>query len=94
MYLTLRVYVKFHTDTHNIDGGENGTEREVHSLPHTRRAAGPADYGGAAGALEGCCGASGSIWPGEELCGFCFTKDSCFRWMEYAEISRVREITH
>ena len=86
--------VKFHIDTHNIDGGENSTERGVHTLPHTRRAAGPVDNDGAAGALKGHCGASRSFWPGEELCGFCFTIDGCFRWMEYAEISRVREITH
>ena len=79
MYMTLRVYVKFRTDTHNIDGGENGTERGVHTLPHSRQAAGPVDYDGAAGALDGSCGASGSIWPGEELYSFCFTIDGCFR---------------
>ena len=68
-----------HTDTHNIDGGEVGTEREVHTLPHTRRTAGPADYGGAARAAEGLSGASRSIRPGEKPRGLCFTRDSCFR---------------
>ena len=66
-----------HTDTHNIDGGEVGTEREVHTLPHTRRATGPADYGAAARAAEGLSGASRSIRPGEKPCGLCFTRDSC-----------------
>ena len=39
-------------DTHSVDGGERGTEREVHIFPHTRQTAGPADHSGGAGAQE------------------------------------------
>ena len=70
--LSIRIIAKndvFHIDTHNIDGGERGAERGVHTLPHTRQAADPVDYGGGVGAAEGLGGASRSIWPGEELCG-------------------------
>ena len=73
-------------DTHNIDGSERGTERGVHTLPHTRQAAGPVDYGGGVGAAKRLDGASRSIWPGEELCGFCITKE-CFSWM-YGDVER------
>ena len=60
-------------DTHSVDGGERGTEREVHIFPHTRQTAGPADHSGGAGAAEGLGGASRSIWPGKKPCGLCIT---------------------
>ena len=79
MFITLKVYAKIHADSYSIDGGEVGTEREVHTLPHTRQATDSANYGGAAAAAEGHSGASRSIWPGEELCGLSFTQDGCCR---------------
>ena len=81
-----------HTDTHNIDGGEVGTEREIHTLPHTRRATGPADYGAAARAAEGLSDASRSIRPGEKpWVSASHVKTAAagmVRWNEYGEISR------
>ena len=73
-------------DTHNIDGSERGTERGVHTLPHTRQAACPVDYGGGTGAMEGLGGASWSIWPGEELCGLCITSKCCRHGIRWAYI--------
>ena len=68
-------------DTHNIDGGERSTERGVHTLPHTRRATGPVDYGKGGGAADRVGGASRSIWPEEKLCGLCFTESGSYRYM-------------
>ena len=81
-YITLNITYDWisHIETHNIDGGKRSTQRGVHTLPHTRRATGPADYGGGVGAAEGLDGVSRSIWPGEELCGLCITEASCCRY--------------
>ena len=63
--------------THSVDSGKRGTERGIHTVPHTRWTAGPADHGGDVGTGEGLGGASESIWPGEEACGLCITPPSC-----------------
>ena len=81
MYITLNIthakmlILDLPQYTYSTNGGERGTERGVHTLPHTRQAAGPVDYGGGVGATEGMGGASRSIWPGEELCGLCITEE-------------------
>ena len=74
VYIALKT---IHIDTYNIDGGERGTERGVHTFPHTRQGAGPVNYGGGTGAAERLGGASQSLWPGEKLCGLCITEE-CF----------------
>ena len=66
-------------DTHNVDGAEGSTERGVHTLPHTRRAAGPVDYGEGGGAVGRMDGASRSTWPEEKLCGLCLTESGSYR---------------
>ena len=66
--------ISYAVGTHSVDGGERGTEREVHIFPHTRWTASPADHGGGgAGAVEGPGGASRSIWPGKKTSGLCIT---------------------
>ena len=76
------------TITHRIDGGERGTKRQIYTLPNTRQTAGPVDYGGGVvGAAEGPGGASRSVRPREEVCGFSMTvctTSSC----RYGEINR------
>ena len=54
-------------------GGERGTERNVYTLPNTRRAAGSVDHGGGVGAAEGLGGASRSVRPQEKVCSFSIT---------------------
>ena len=66
-------------DTHNIDGTEGNTERGLHTLPHTRQAAGPVDYGECGGAADRLGGASRSIWPEEKLCGLFITISRSYR---------------
>ena len=65
--------------THGIDRGKRGTERGVHTVPHTRQTAGSADHGGGVGTAEGPVGASKCIWPGEKLCGLFIADDICCR---------------
>ena len=67
-------------DAHKIDGGKRSTQRGIHTLPHTRRVAGPVDYSGGVRAAEGLDGVSRSFWPGEELSGLCITEPSCCRY--------------
>ena len=64
-------------ETHSVDGGERGTESEVHTLPHTRGTAGSADHGGGGGTTKGLGGASKSKLPEEKLCGLCITSKCC-----------------
>ena len=74
-----KVYAKIHTETHSVDGGKWGTESEVHTVPHTRQTAGPADQSGGVGTAEGLGGASESIRPGEKPCGLSIADDICCR---------------
>ena len=69
----------YHSETHSVDGGERGTESEVHTVPHTRQTAGSADHGGGVGTLEGSGSASKSVGPEEEPCGLCSADDICCR---------------
>ena len=78
-YITSKVCAEIHTETHSVDGGERGTESEVHIFPHTRQTAGPADQSGGVGTAEGPGGASESIWPGEKPCGLSIADDICCR---------------
>ena len=86
MYITLNIthakmlILDLPQYTYSTNGGERGTERGVHTLPHTRQAACPADYGGGVGTAEGPGGATKSLWPGEKLCGFCIAEAGCCRY--------------
>ena len=78
MYITVKVCADINTETHSVDGGEWGTESEVHTLPLSWHSAGPADHGGGVGTLEGLVSASKSIGPGEKPCGLSIADDiSC-----------------
>ena len=68
------------TDTHNVDRTEGSTEREIHTLPHTRWAAGPVDYGEGGGAAGRLGGARWSIWPEEKLCDLCLTESGSYKY--------------
>ena len=93
-------------DTHNIEGTEGNTERGLHTLPHTRQAAGPVDYGERGGAADRLGGASRSIWPEEKLCGLFITisrsyRSACikergevFMWGKKMRLSTVTINTH
>ena len=62
---------------HRIDRGKWGTESEVHTVPHTRQTAGPADQSSGVGTAADLGSASLSVWPGEEACGLCITLPCC-----------------
>ena len=66
-------------DTHNVDGAEGNAERGIHTLPHTRWAAGPIDYIEGVGAADRLGGARRSIWPEEKLCDLCLTETCSYR---------------
>ena len=68
------------TDTHNVDGAEGNAERGIHTLPHTRWAAGPIDYIEGGGAADRLGGARRSIWPEEKLCDLCLTEFGSYRY--------------
>ena len=78
MYITVKVCADINTETHSVDGGEWGTESEVHTVPHSRQTAGSADHGGSVGTLEGLGSASKSVGPGEKPHGLSIADDiSC-----------------
>ena len=59
--LTFQLRLNSCVDTHSVDRAEGSTEREIHTLPYTRWAAGPIDYGEGGGAAGSLGGASRSI---------------------------------
>ena len=74
--ITLNVYADIHTESYLDDEGEC-TEREVHTLPHTRPTASPVDHDGGVETLEGPGSATKCVWPEEESCGLCITLCTC-----------------
>ena len=77
--LTFQLRLNSCIDTHSVDRAEGSTEREIHTLPHTRWAAGPVDYGEGGGAVDRLGGARRSIWPEEKLCDLCLTETGSYR---------------